>query len=139
MSDDQDEEHGPETTALAEALRHLRCADGFIYHGHVLGPALPAVAAAIVDHMTDRGWTPPPTEDDPTDHLRIDRTGISAGGNPIPAPVDRSTPLVIRRRDEHATVDVRLIALAGISADDDSTSKETHPDGTITVRWKDEP
>lgn len=127
---------GPEAEALAAALRHLPYGDGMTYHGHVLGAALPQIAAAIVEHLTARGWTPPAQPGDDIDQIHIGRQGITTGGIPLPAPVDRSAPVTIRSHDEHATLDVRLIAIAGIEADPDTTTAETGKDGTVTVRWR---
>ena len=127
----------PEAAALADALRHLPYGDGMTYHGHVLGAALPQIAEAIVEHLTQRGWTPPAQPDDDVDQIRIGRQGITTGGIPLPAPVDRTAPITIHSRDEYAALDVRLIAVAGIEADPATTITETGRDGTVTVHWKD--
>lgn len=127
----------PEAQALAHALQPLTCANGFIFHGEVLAAALPHVAAAIIDQLTDRGWRPPPAArpDDHTDHVHIDRRGITVGGQPIPAPIDPEPGITIRgtgTTDDIPRIDLRLIALGGISVDDNLTTT-THRDGTITV------
>ncbi len=125
---------------LAEALRTLHCADGFVYHGDVLGDeALEVVAAAIIDRLTAAGFTPPTASSaDDVDHLHIDHRGITVGDSPLGAPIDPAPGITIHPAvtDDLPRVDVRLIALAGVSVDDDHVTATTNTDGTITVHEK---